>query len=78
MFTTIAMVAFAGTSIANDLTKSSAKKKPCIKREKIVKKVNCHQVAMNYLQAVDPDYSLSQQTVDLIYQTAYNTCVSFN
>lgn len=68
------MVAFVGSSMANDLTKTSDKKKPSIKREKIVKKVNCHQVALNYLDAVDPDYSLSQHLVDLIYQTAYRTC----
>lgn len=74
IFSAIAMVAFMGSSMANESQKNCSKKKSNIKREKILKKVNCHQVAMAYLDAVDPDYSLSQAQVDLAYQIAYGTC----
>lgn len=78
MFTAIAVVAFVGSSMANESQKNSRKKIPNIKKEKILKKVNCHQVAMAYLDAVDPDYTLGQAQVDFAYQIAYGMCKAAN
>ncbi|NBL64561.1 hypothetical protein GV828_05025 [Flavobacterium sp. NST-5] len=64
LFSAFAVMAFAGSSFAGNVENK--------------KNVDCVFVAIDFLEAVDPDYNLNQEQVNFIFQLAYHTCLKYN
>ncbi len=65
LFSAFAVIAFAGSSFAGKNVENK-------------KSVDCVSVAIDYLDAVDPDYSLNQEQVNFVFQLAYQTCLKYS
>jgi hypothetical protein len=70
-FTAVALITFSGVSLAEN---SIIKKKEV----KSIIKVDCIIVAINWLNAVDPDGSAGSVLAHNIYQVAYERCLTRN
>ena len=66
MFSAIAMIAFVGSSMANN---------SAIEEEKEAGKVNCATVAMAALDAADPKHTMTSHEAGLFYQGQYDACI---
>ncbi|SHI75869.1 hypothetical protein [Flavobacterium terrae] len=78
LFTAIALVAFAGTSMANtiEIPKIEVNIENTTKEVERQRHDDCIQVAADFLDYfADPFYELTQEQSQMVYQAVYNNCM---